>query len=142
MNGTDRLCIASAIFTGILCEALASAQSLSTPSQVVSTDPAFRPRSPAVWQRGFVIGRTTDMAVVYAADRNGKIVVNSKIWPAGAEAVVPFDMSVSPNGGFAVALSLTSTTGARTSAIGWLDGSGSLRELVQLSDADIYRVCF
>ncbi len=131
--------ICAALFT--LCLG-ANAQHFTVPSRTVSVDSSFVPTAIPKWERGFLVGFDLAQATVYVADSSGKTVVNSRIWPNNGDIVHIRDISVSPNGGFAVPFTVTSTTGAATGAIAWLDSTGKTTKIVQLPMAAAFNTCF
>ncbi len=119
-----------------------AAQRLTTPSQMVTVDPSFLPTSFPKWDRGFLVGYDFNRATVFAADRAGKTVFQTRIWPENGDIVHITDLATSPLGGFAVSLTVTATTGVGTGAIAWLDAMGKSMRLVQLPMAAAFNVCF
>jgi hypothetical protein len=131
---------------GILCiGASLHAQKFSDPKMVVPVDQAFFDGGPHTtvpkWDHGFLLKFDLDAATVFAADRNGKLVFRSRIWPEGAVGVHIVDVTASPKGGYVVALGLINSAGP-VGALAWLDSRGALMRVVQAPSTRFVRARF
>ncbi len=117
---------------------------LTEPSQVIAVDGGFTAEHLAVrkWERGYLLGYDIDNAIVMAVDRSGKLVLNAKVSPSDASHVILYDVSASPSGTFAVALSGVSPGGGPSGFIALLDHFGRTAQLVQVASGAPYLVCY
>jgi hypothetical protein len=118
-----------------------NAQRLSAPSQRVMTDSAFLSNSIPKWEHGFLMGIDYTRASVFAADRSGKVVMQSRVWPPDAEIVHVHDIAASPRGSFAVVASAMKG-GVWSSFIEWIGVDGTVTKLVRTTPAHALRICF
>ncbi len=118
------------------------AQHFTAPSRTVLVEPSFLSTTPPKWDRGVLVGMDFEQGTIFAANSSGKTIVNTRVWPNNGDIVHIRDISVSPNGGFAVPFTITTTTGAATGAIAWLDSTGRTTKVVQLPMAAPFNTCF
>jgi hypothetical protein len=118
------------------------AQHFASPTRTVIVDSSFLSTAMPKWDRGFLVGFDFLQSTVFVADSSGKTLVSSRIWPNNGDIVHIRDISVSPKGGFAVPFTITSTTGAATGAIAWLNSAGNTTKIVQLPMSSPFNSCF
>jgi len=114
------------------------------PSRTVAVDSGFQAAHLAIrrWERGYLLGYDLDNSIAMAVDRSGALVLQAKIAPREASHVLMYDVSASPSGTFAVALSGIGPNGGPSGFIALLDHAGRTAQLIQISSGVPYLICF
>lgn len=117
---------------------------LAPPSRSVAVDSGFYAEHLAIkkWERGYLLGYDIDRSIVMAVDRSGALILRTYIAPREAVHVRVYDLSISPNGQFAVGISGISPEGQPSGFIALLDHSGNTAQLIQIAGGAPFLVCF